>query len=160
MERSGVEMRGGGPVERVGAFRARVRGGALAAIMVAALAVFALAAALFDLGQARQTGAAYWLAPVGLLLLPVAAGLGWFALRRPVALTIGPEGLYQPIACTAPLPWRDVWRMRCVRRKGGQLTRALDALGKVDNLGMPSNRHARQTVPKIEPQNAPGTAGG
>ena len=128
MERNGAETRGGGPVERVDAFRARVRGGALAAIAVAALAVFALAAALFDLGQARQTGDAYWLAPAGLLLLPVAAGLGWVAFRRPVVLTIGPEGLYQPIACTAPLSWRDVWRMRCVRRKGGLFRRSTAVL--------------------------------
>jgi hypothetical protein len=106
----------------VDAFRVRVRGGWLVATAVAAPGAFALAAAVFDLGAARQTGNAYWLAPSGLFLLVVAAGLWWFAAKRPVVLKIGPEGLQQPITWAAPLPWRDIWRMRCVKR-GGRFSR-------------------------------------
>lgn len=145
-----AETRGAGPVERVDAFRARVRGAVPAAIAVAALAVFAVAAALFDLGQARQTGDAWWLAPAGVLLLPVAAALGWVVLRRPVVLTVGPEGLYQPIAWSAPLPWRDVWRMRCVRQK--TMLRGRSAVLAVDlspGATIPYKRWA-QTVPALE----------
>ena len=150
MERRGAERRGGGPVERVDAFRVRVRGNALAAIAVAALSVFALAAAAFDLGQARQTGDAYWLAPAGLLLMPVAAGLGWFTVKKPVVLTIGPDGLYQPIACTAPLPWRDVWRMRCIQSK--TMLRGRSAVLEIDlspGAMIPYKRWAR-SVPVID----------
>ncbi len=120
--RERVETRGAGPAERVDAFRVRVRGSWLVATAVAAPGAFAVAAAVFDLGAARQTGNAYWLAPSGLFLLAVAAGLCWFAAKRPVVLKIGPEGLQQPITWAAPLPWRDIWRMRCVKR-GGRFSR-------------------------------------
>jgi hypothetical protein len=110
-------MRGGGPIGRVDAFRVQVPGTWLAVIAIAALGGFALIAAAFDPGQPRQTGDVFWLVPSGIILLATAAGLGWFALRRPVVLTVGPEGLHMPVAWAAPLAWRNIWRMRCVRRR-------------------------------------------
>ena len=44
-----------------------------------------------------------------------------------------------------------------VRCQSGQLTQALDALGRVDAFPGPSSRHIRQTVPATEPQDASGT---
>ena len=147
---SRAETRGAGPTGRVDAFRVRVRGSWLAAISVAALGVFALIAAVFDLGQARQTGDAYWLAPSGVILVLTAGGLGWFAAKSPVVLTVGPEGLYNPLAFTAPLGWNDIWRMHCFK-SGGRLLgrRAMLVVDLVPGEMVPYKRWAR-SVPVLD----------
>jgi hypothetical protein len=152
MSRQGdrLETRGAGPPGRVDAFRVRARGIWLVAASLVGLGLFAIAAAIFDLGQARQTGDAYWLAPSGVFLLAVAAGLGWFRYKRPVVMTVGPDGLFMPLTWAGPLAWRDVWRMRCVRQRS--LLRQPSATLEVDlspGAEVPYKRWA-QTIPGIE----------
>jgi hypothetical protein len=147
---SEAETRGAGPAARVDAFRARVRGGWLAAITLAVLGVFALIAPVLDLGQARQDGHAIWLVPSGIILLVTAGCMGWFAAKNPVVLTIGPEGLYHPLAFTIPLPWRDIWRMSCFK-SGGRLLgkRAVLQVDLVLGAMIPYKRWAR-SVPALD----------
>jgi hypothetical protein len=147
---SEAETRGAGPAARVDAFRARVRGGWLAAITLAVLGIFALIAPVLDLGQARQDGHAIWLVPSGIILLVTAGGLGWFAAKNPVVLTIGPEGLYHPLAFTNPLGWNDIWRMQCFK-SGGWLRgrRAMLVVDLAPGAMAPYKRWAR-SVPFVD----------
>jgi len=117
---------------------------------LAALGLFALIAPVLDLGQARQDGHTIWLVPSGFILVLTACGLGWFAAKTPVVLTIGPEGLYQPIACTVPLPWRDIWRMSCFKSGGRFLgRRAVLQVDLVPGAMIPYKRWAR-SVPALD----------
>ncbi|HSF94093.1 MAG TPA: hypothetical protein VLA52_03635 [Thermohalobaculum sp.] len=112
-----ADPRGGGDRDRTDAFRFAAGSGVYAFAAMGALGAFAVAAAMFDLGGAQTKGDALWLAPAGLFLILVTFGLFWLTRRRPVLLTIGPEGLNLPAALARPLAWAEIWRMRRSRRK-------------------------------------------
>jgi hypothetical protein len=114
----GTDQRGGGERARTDAFRfAPGRSGVFAVACIGTLGLFAIAAAVFNLGAAQATGSALLLAPGGLILVLVAFGLFWLARRRPVLLTIGPHGLDLPAALARPVTWADIWRLRCSRQR-------------------------------------------
>ena len=115
-----AQGRGGGDSERADAFRyapgkAHFAFAAIAAI--AALGGFAIAASVFDLGDAQAKGQAVWLAPAGAFLVLIALGLYWLKWRKPVLLVIGPEGMDLPTALAQPVAWREIWRLSRTRRK-------------------------------------------
>ena len=75
------------------------------------------------------------------------------------------EGFGEAKSDNHPSPDREVEALRSagaavVRCRKGQLTRALDALGKVDTFGSAASRQTRQTVPPTVPQKVPETADG
>ena len=114
---STADPRGGGDRARTDAFRFAPGSGIYAFAAIGGLGAFALAVVTFDLGEVQTSGEAIWLAPTGLFLILVAFGLLWIARRRPVLLTVGPEGLNLPAALARPLAWAEVWRMRLTRRR-------------------------------------------
>lgn len=113
-----TDHRGGGDRARTDAFRfAPGYAGILAAISIGGLGFGAIAAAAFDLGGAQAKGQAVWLAAGGLFLVLTMAAFVWLIRRRPVLLTVGPEGLNLPAALARPVAWREIWRLRRTRRK-------------------------------------------
>jgi hypothetical protein len=107
-----AEHRGGGDRSRTDAFRFAPGNGVYAFAAIGALGLFAIGAAVFDLGDAQAKGVSVFLVPAGLLLVIVMLVLFWLTHRRPVLLTIGPDGLDMPAALAHPVAWRDIWRMR------------------------------------------------
>lgn len=63
----------------------------------------------------------------GVMLFGLVALCLWLLRRRPVVMTVGPEGILLPIAFSSPLPWSDIHRIRRVRSQSS-LTGARDWL--------------------------------
>jgi hypothetical protein len=112
-----ADQRGGGDRSRTDAFRFAPGGAVYAFAAIGGLGAFAVAAAVFDLGGARENGDALWLVPAGVFLIVVCFGLFWATRRRPVLLRVGPEGLDLPAALAGPVAWADIWRMFRTRRR-------------------------------------------
>ena len=43
----------------------------------------------------------------------------WVLWKRPAALTIGPDGIYLPVAFKRPLPWAEIHRIKRTRATAG-----------------------------------------
>lgn len=109
------DSRGGGDISRRDAFRYAPRGAVFAIVAIIALGVTAIAFVAYDVGGARESSDAGWLTLAGFFVILFALGLVWIALRRPVLLVIGPDGLDLPGAFEQPVPWTDIARVRRTR---------------------------------------------
>lgn len=101
--------------ERTDAFRFHPKRSAFIVAATGALGLFAMAAVLLDLGNARDEGPPLVILLAGGFLVLLALGLFWLARRRPVLLRIGPEGLDLPMALAHPLAWAEIWRIQHIR---------------------------------------------
>lgn len=110
-----ADQRGGGDRARTDAFRFAPGRGIYAFASIGAMGAAVILLAAFDAGGAGKD--AWWLVPAGAFLLLVMLGLFWLTRRRPVLLTVGPEGTDLPAALADPVAWRDIWRLRCTRRR-------------------------------------------
>ncbi len=111
-----ADQRGGGDQQRTDVFRFAPGKAHYAFAAIAGLGIFAIAAAVFDLGGMRTKGDAVWVAPAGLFLLLFSVGLYWLKWRKPPLLVIGSDGLHLPLAFARPVAWAEIWRIRRTRR--------------------------------------------
>jgi hypothetical protein len=112
-----ANQRGGGDRARDDAFHFAPGNAHYAFAGIAALGIFAIAAAWLDLGGAQAKGDAIWLAPAGVFLVLFASGLYWLRWRKPALLVVGQAGLHLPVALARPVAWGEVWRISHTRRR-------------------------------------------
>lgn len=84
-------------------------------LLIAGLALLlALVVAGVLIGPGFEPGSKdpLWASLAGLFLAALIGVFGWVLRRRPVAVTIGPEGIDVPLAFARPFPWARMHRIR------------------------------------------------
>lgn len=98
-----ADQRGGGDRARDDAFHFAPGNAHYAFAGIAALGIFAIAAAWLDLGGAQAKGDAIWLAPAGVFLVLFASGLYWLCGANLHCSLSG------KLACTCRSRWPGPW---------------------------------------------------
>lgn len=111
------DQRGGGDRAREDTFLYAPGNAHYAFAALAGLGAVAIAFALFDVGDARAKGHAFWLVPAGAILIFIGLGLYAIMWRKPALLVIGPDGLFLPIALAKPVVWGQIWRISHSRQR-------------------------------------------
>ena len=106
------DPRGGGDRSRRDAFRYAPRGAVFALIAILGVGLTAIAFVAYDIGGARGRPEAGWVMLGGLVIILFTLGLAWIAMRRPVLLVVGPDGIDLPVALAESVPWEAIRRIR------------------------------------------------
>lgn len=97
---------------RTHAFRYGGRSARWALVMLAFLLLLTVASTAFAPGFDASSNDPLWAAFASACLVGLMAAFAWLALKRPVVLRIGPDGIDMPIGFSRPLTWSRIHRVR------------------------------------------------
>lgn len=144
------DSRGGGDTSRRDAFRYRPRGAVFALVAILGVGVAAIALVAYDIAGARERPEAGWVMLGALFIILFSLGLAWVAMRRPVVLVVGPDGLDLPTSLAQPIPWQAIQRIRYARWRVSPLsTLRVLKVGLADGMRLDYKRRL-WTMPKLD----------